>query len=193
MAASEPWLAASVVTAGQQQVSEGSPELVATGAFTWWFSTDQQKPNQPTPTGRYSGKRQYPLHSRPLPSLSSAFFKTSNVHEQFHSDVKNKQKKNSWVLFLTAASTEGFRDRSISPSPATKNNSRCRFNAHMSCTENGRTRWLRYCGRCLDKCLRLSVALFISWRNIDTQIFAKGQWDPFLFWVKVVNNANRWD
>lgn len=63
-------------------------------------STDPHRPLQ--------WKRQYPLHSRPLPSLSFPFFKTSNVHKQLHSDVKNKQKKNSWVLFLTAASTEGF-------------------------------------------------------------------------------------
>lgn len=121
-------------------------------------------------------KRQYPLSS---PSPSFPFFKTSNEHmlrSSFTQMWKTKQKKTLLSLIFDSSRCRRVCDRSISLSPAKKNNSRCRFNAHMSCKENRRTRWPRYCGRCLDKCLRLSVPLFISWRNIDTQIFAKGQW-----------------
>lgn len=144
-------------------VSSGSSEHLADGFPPTGKSADSHRRRR---------RKDPSIHSSLMPALPlPPLLKTSNT--------KTTQK----LLSLISECRQHRRvcERSISRSPATKNNSRCRFNAHMSCTENRSTRWLRYCGRCLNKCLRLSVQLFISWSNTDTQIFAKGHRDPLLF------------
>lgn len=131
--------------------------------------------------------------STSLPSLSFPFFKTSNVHKQLHSDVKNKQKKNSWVLFLTAASTEGF---ATYPFPWALQPKTIAAAGSMHICHARRIGGPDGCDTVAGASTNVCgcPCRYLYHGETQTHKYLQKESETlFLFGVKVVNNADRWD